>query len=157
MAKIETPRPVRGTQDMLGDTADRFVHVVTSFERVRRLYGFHRVEVPVIEPTAVFARSLGETTDVVSKEMYSFEDRGGDVVIGDRVWIGYRAIVLPGVTIGEEAVIGAGAVVTKNVEPYAIVAGNPARKIGERSVDGLGSRCEQWGFDYELSYRPWLI
>ena len=37
MAKIETPRPVRGTQDMLGDTADRFVHVVTSFERVRRL------------------------------------------------------------------------------------------------------------------------
>ncbi len=80
MAKIETPRPVRGTQDMLGDTADRFVHVVTSFERVRRLYGFHRVEIPVIEPTTVFARSLGETTDVVSKEMYSFEDRGGDSI-----------------------------------------------------------------------------
>lgn len=80
MAKIETPRPVRGTQDMLGDTADRFVHVVETFERVRRLYGFRRVEVPVIEPTAVFARSLGETTDVVSKEMYSFEDRGGESV-----------------------------------------------------------------------------
>lgn len=80
MAKIETPRPVRGTQDMLGDTADRFVHVVETFERVRRLYGFRRVEVPVIEPTAVFARSLGETTDVVSKEMYSFEDRGGESI-----------------------------------------------------------------------------
>lgn len=80
MAKIETPRPVRGTQDMLGDMADRFVHVVNSFERVRKLYGFQRVEVPVIEPTAVFARSLGETTDVVSKEMYSFEDRGGDSI-----------------------------------------------------------------------------
>lgn len=80
MAKIQTPQPVRGTQDMLGDFADRFTHVVETFERVRRLYGFKRIEVPVIESTAVFARSLGETTDVVSKEMYSFEDRGGDSV-----------------------------------------------------------------------------
>ncbi len=80
MAKIETPRPIRGTQDMLGETADRFHHVVQTFDRVRRLYGFKRIEVPVIEPTAVFARSLGETTDVVSKEMYTFEDRGGDSV-----------------------------------------------------------------------------
>jgi len=63
---------------MLGDQAARFGHVVDTFERVRRLYGFGRVEVPVFESTAVFARSLGETTDVVSKEMYSFEDRGGD-------------------------------------------------------------------------------
>ncbi|MFN4356410.1 histidine--tRNA ligase [Sphingopyxis alaskensis] len=79
-ARIPTPQPVRGTQDMLGDFADRFAHVVETFERVRRLYGFKRVEVPVIEPTAVFARSLGETTDVVSKEMYSFDDRGGESV-----------------------------------------------------------------------------
>ncbi|MDZ3832429.1 MAG: histidine--tRNA ligase [Sphingopyxis sp.] len=79
-ARIPTPQPVRGTQDMLGDFADRFAHVVATFERVRRLYGFKRVEVPVIEPTAVFARSLGETTDVVSKEMYSFEDRGGESI-----------------------------------------------------------------------------
>ncbi len=63
---------------MLGDFADRFTHVAETFERVRRLYGFRRVEVPVIEPTAVFARSLGETTDVVAKEMYSFDDRNGD-------------------------------------------------------------------------------
>lgn len=79
-AKIKAPQPVRGTQDMLGDFADRFQHVVDAFDRVRRLYGFKRVEVPVIEPTAVFARSLGETTDVVSKEMYSFEDRGGESI-----------------------------------------------------------------------------
>jgi len=78
MAKIETPRPVRGTQDMLGEQAARFSHVVETFERVRKLYGFGRVEVPVFESTAVFSRSLGETTDVVSKEMYTFEDRGGD-------------------------------------------------------------------------------
>ncbi|WP_447749978.1 histidine--tRNA ligase [Sphingopyxis fribergensis] len=78
--KIPTPQAVRGTQDMLGDFADRFAHVVDTFERVRRLYGYKRIEVPVIEPTAVFARSLGETTDVVSKEMYSFEDRGGESI-----------------------------------------------------------------------------
>jgi histidyl-tRNA synthetase len=78
MAKIETPRPIRGTQDMLGEQALRFQHVVDTFDRVRRLYAFQRVEVPVFEATAVFARSLGESTDVVSKEMYSFEDRGGD-------------------------------------------------------------------------------
>ena len=80
MAKVQTPNPVRGTQDMLGEMADRFQHVVDTFERVRKLYGFKRIETPVIEPTAVFARSLGETTDVVSKEMYSFEDRGGDSI-----------------------------------------------------------------------------
>jgi histidyl-tRNA synthetase len=78
MARIETPRPIRGTQSMYGEEADRFQHVVQTFDRVRRLYGFGRVEVPVFEATAVFARSLGETTDVVSKEMYTFEDRGGD-------------------------------------------------------------------------------
>lgn len=78
MSKPTTPHAVRGTQDMIGEQAERFAHVVDMFDRVRRLYGFGRVQVPVFEQTAVFARSLGETTDVVSKEMYSFEDRGGD-------------------------------------------------------------------------------
>ncbi|CAN1563320.1 HisS Histidyl-tRNA synthetase [Sphingomonadaceae bacterium] len=80
MAKIQTPQPVRGTQDMYGETEERFAHVVSTFERVRRLYGFKGLQLPVIEPTAVFARSLGEATDVVSKEMYTFEDRGGDSI-----------------------------------------------------------------------------
>ncbi len=80
MSKIKTPGPVRGTQDMFGETEERFAHVVATFERVRKLYGFKGLQLPVIEPTAVFARSLGETTDVVSKEMYSFEDRGGDSI-----------------------------------------------------------------------------
>jgi histidyl-tRNA synthetase len=80
MAKIDTPQPVRGTQSLLGEEADRFQEVVAAFDRVRRLYGFKRVEVPLIEPTAVFARTMGETTDVVSKEMYSFDDRSGDSI-----------------------------------------------------------------------------
>ncbi len=80
MAKIQTPQPIRGTQDIFGEDQERFSYVVETFNRVRRLYGFRGVEMPVIEPTAVFARSLGETTDIVSKEMYTFEDRGGDSV-----------------------------------------------------------------------------
>ena len=78
MAKTETPRRIRGTQDIFGEEQRRFAHVLATFERVRALYCFQRVDIPVFESTAVFARSLGETTDVVSKEMYTFEDRGGD-------------------------------------------------------------------------------
>ena len=73
-----------------------------------------------------------------------FEDKGGPVKIGDRAWIGYRAIILPGVEIGEGAVVGAGAVVTRDVPPYTIVAGNPAVKIGDRPRD----------LTYSLSYHP---
>jgi histidyl-tRNA synthetase len=67
-------------QSLLGEEADRLYAVTAAFDRVRRLYGFRRVEVPVLEHTAVFARTMGETTDVVSKEMYSFEDRSGEPV-----------------------------------------------------------------------------
>jgi len=73
-------QPVRGTQSLLGEDADRLAAVVAAFDRVRRLFGFKRVEVPTIEPTQVFARTIGETTDVVSKEMYSFDDRGGESI-----------------------------------------------------------------------------
>ncbi len=74
----DTPHAVRGTQDIFGPEAEAFAFVVETFERVRKLYRFRRAEMPVFEKTEVFARPLGETTDVVSKEMYSFEDRGGD-------------------------------------------------------------------------------
>jgi histidyl-tRNA synthetase len=72
------PQRIRGTQDMLGESAERYQAVVDAFDRLRRLYAFQRVEVPVFEATEVFARSIGETTDIVSKEMYTFPDRGGD-------------------------------------------------------------------------------
>jgi histidyl-tRNA synthetase len=68
-------QPVRGTQSLLGEDADRLAAVVAAFDRVRSLFGFRRVEVPVIEQTPVFARTLGETSDVVSKEMYTFLDK----------------------------------------------------------------------------------
>ena len=71
---------IRGTQDIQGEDALRFARVVEAFDRVRRLFAFERIEIPVFEATQVFSRSLGETTDVVAKEMYSFEDRGGDSI-----------------------------------------------------------------------------
>ncbi|WP_265569475.1 histidine--tRNA ligase [Sphingomicrobium nitratireducens] len=75
MSKAAKIRSIKGTQSLYGEEADRFHAVVEAFDRVRRLYGFKRIEVPVIEQTAVFARTMGETTDVVSKEMWSFESR----------------------------------------------------------------------------------
>ena len=75
MARIETPKPLRGVQDIFGEQQRRFARVLEAFEHVRRLYAFQRVDMPVIESTAVFSRALGETTDVVSKEMYTFADK----------------------------------------------------------------------------------
>jgi len=80
MARIQTPHRVRGTQDIFGDDQRRFAQVLGTFDRVRTLYGFQRVDIPIFEATEVFSRSIGETTDVVSKEMYTFPDRGGDLL-----------------------------------------------------------------------------
>lgn len=69
------------------------------------------------------------------------------ITIGDRAWVGMGAMILGGVSIGEGAIVAAGAVVTKDVAPFAKVGGVPARPIGERSRD----------LRYELDYRPnWL-
>jgi acetyltransferase-like isoleucine patch superfamily enzyme len=75
-----------------------------------------------------------------------FATRGGVVTIDNHVWIGARAIILPGIHTGEGAVVAAAAVVTKDVQPYQIVAGNPARVIGERSRQ----------IDYRCVYFPWF-
>jgi len=68
------------------------------------------------------------------------------VVVGDYVWIGARATILPGVTIGRGAVVAAGALVSRDVPPYAVVGGVPAKVIGERARD----------LRYTLNFRPWF-
>ncbi len=73
-------QPVRGTRDLIGDDQRRHRHVVETARRIAAAYGFDEWATPIFEDTRVFARSLGDTSDVVMKEMYSFEDRGGDAI-----------------------------------------------------------------------------
>jgi len=77
----------------------------------------------------------------------TFGNEDAPVLIGNNVWIAYRAVILPGVTLGEGAVVAAGAVVTKDVEAYSIVAGVPAVKVNERKRD----------LAYRLEFKPFLI
>jgi histidyl-tRNA synthetase len=71
-------QPVRGTHDLLPDEFRRFAHVVETARTVARLYGYREMATPIFEFTELFARGIGETTDVVSKEMYTFSDRGNE-------------------------------------------------------------------------------
>jgi len=73
-------QPVRGTRDLIGEEQRRHRHVVETARRIAACYGFDEWATPIFEDTRVFSRSLGETSDVVMKEMYTFEDRGGDSI-----------------------------------------------------------------------------
>ncbi|MDH3661100.1 MAG: histidine--tRNA ligase [Alphaproteobacteria bacterium] len=71
-------RPVRGTRDLVGDDMRAYRHVVETAHRVAARHGYQEIATPIFEFIEVFSRPLGETSDVVSKEMYAFEDRGGE-------------------------------------------------------------------------------
>src|SRR5271170_650208 len=73
-------QPARGTQDLLPDTARRHRQVSETARAMAALYGFAEIATPIFEFTEVFARPIGEHTDIVSKEMYTFTDRGGEEV-----------------------------------------------------------------------------
>ncbi len=73
-------QPARGTHDLIGEEFRRHAHVIDTARRIATLYGFEEWITPVFEDTRVFARSLGDTSDVVTKEMYTFADRGGEQV-----------------------------------------------------------------------------
>lgn len=90
---------------------------------------------------------LGEDDESIFK--WRKNDR---VVIGNDVWIGHNAVIMPGVTIGDGAVIGSCAVVTKNVEPYSIMVGVPAKFLKKRFSDDLIEKIQNsrwWDWDYE--------
>ncbi len=77
MAELQ---PVRGTRDLIGEEQRRHSRVVETARHIAGLYGFDEWSTPLLEETRVFARTLGDTSDVVTKEMYTFQDRGGDSV-----------------------------------------------------------------------------
>ena len=89
----------------------RYVMMGTDVTIITRNHRFDRTDIPMMEQ--------------------GFEEER-PVYIGNDVWIGDRALILPGVHIGDGSIIAAGAVVTKDVPPYSIVAGVPARKIRDR-------------------------
>ncbi|MCB0518772.1 MAG: CatB-related O-acetyltransferase [Lewinellaceae bacterium] len=86
----------------------------------------HLVDAVSTYPFSIFGHGW---ESAMEGKTYPFK---GDTVVGNDVWIGYKAAIMAGVTIGDGAIIGAYSVVTKDVEPYAIVGGNPARTIRKR-------------------------
>lgn len=86
------------------------------------------------------------------KDVTQAWDNKGDIIIGNDVWIGYEAVIMPGIHIGNGAIIGTRAVVTKDVEPYTIVGGVPAKPIKKRfndeTIEKLQSIC-WWNWDKE--------
>ncbi len=77
---MEALQPVRGTRDILGEDQRRHARVIETARGTAATYGFDEWVTPIFEDTRVFARTLGDTSDVVTKEMYTFTDRGGDSV-----------------------------------------------------------------------------
>lgn len=79
-------------------------------------------------------------------------DNQGDIIIGNDVWVGYEAVIMAGVTIGDGAIIGARALVTKDVTPYTIVGGVPAkpirRRFDDRTIETL-QKISWWNWPYE--------
>ncbi|MTI09161.1 histidine--tRNA ligase [Curvivirga aplysinae] len=73
-------QPVRGTHDLLPDALAKHDHVSTTAQKVAGTHGYDKIATPIFEFTQVFDRTLGDTSDVVTKEMYTFEDRGGDSI-----------------------------------------------------------------------------
>ena len=108
----------------------------------------HRLSSLSTYPFPIFFEEWGLDVKGITKAW----DNKGDIVIGNDVWIGYEAVILAGVTVGDGAVIGTRAVVTKDVPPYTIVGGVPAKPIRERfSRDIIASllRIKWWDWPEE--------
>lgn len=111
--------------------------------------GNHPIVGPSTYPFTMFGGAWTDNT----LEVFTAIDPLPDTVIGNDVWIGRSATIMPGVTVGDGAVVAAHAVVTKDVEPYAIVAGNPARHIRTRFAPdevALLLRVRWWDWPVEL-------
>ena len=107
-----------------------------------------KVELALHDKISIGSRVCINDGAIVLSASHSLDDihwrhKKGPIYIEDYAWIATNAIILPGVRIGEGAVVGAGAVVSKDVPPYSIVAGNPAKAISRERVKGLDyNPCE---------------
>lgn len=98
-------------------------------------------------PFEIFGKSWERITPQPNE--YPFK---GDTVIGNDVWLGYETVIIPGIKIGDGAIIAAKSVVTKDIKPYTIVGGNPARVIRQRFVDEIVEALLEiawWNWDIE--------
>jgi virginiamycin A acetyltransferase len=108
--------------------------------------GNHLTEATSAYPFAIFG---GAWQDAMKGKSYPTK---GDTVIGNDVWIGHDTTLMPGVQIGDGAIIATKSVVTKNVEPYTIVGGNPAKPIKKRFSEDIIARLLEikwWDWDVE--------
>ncbi len=97
-------------------------------------------------PFAIFGN---DWADAMSGKSYPTK---GDTIIGNDVWIGYKAMIMPGIKIGDGAIIATNSMITKNVEPYSIIGGNPAKEIKKRFSDKEISELLEikwWDWDIE--------
>jgi virginiamycin A acetyltransferase len=121
---------VRYHFDFIGDklSIGKFCAIASGVEFILN-GGNHLVEAISSYPFSIFGNGWEQ-----AMEGRKFPNKG-DIVVGNDVWLGYRSVILAGVTIGDGAIVGAYSVVTKDVPPYTIVAGNPAKEIRRRFSD----------------------
>lgn len=115
--------------------------------------GTHPVRENIATSPSLFSVNPANNLSFTSEQL--FEDSNGIVTLGNDVWIGNSAILMAGVTIGDGAIVGAGSVVTKSVEPYSINVGVPAKCIGKRFDDDVITSLEElkwWNKDDK-----WLV
>lgn len=121
---------IRGVENIsIGDN--------TNINHDCELYGGGGIEIGSGTMLAYYVTVLSDFRSFRGKEPLKAKERQGKrirkkVLIGDDVWIGTKALILPGVQIADHAVVAAGSVVTKNVSEWEIVAGNPANVVGNR-------------------------
>ena len=168
---------VHGTNIEIGDYTmyNDFVHDPRDFERNNVLYHYpingDRLKIGKFCSIACGAKFLFTSANHAMRSLSTYPfpiffeewgldgkqicrawDNRGDIVVGSDVWIGYEAVILSGVTIGDGAIIGARAVVTRDVPPYTIVGGVPARPIRKRFDDAVIARLQAlrwWDWDAE--------
>lgn len=149
-------RNVRYHFDFIGDklTIGKFCAIASGVEFILN-GGNHLVDAISSYPFSIFGHGWEK-----AMEGRTFPNKG-DIVVGNDVWLGYRSVILAGVTIGDGAIVGAYSVVTKDVPPYTIVAGNPAKEIRRRFSDPeiahlLQLRWWDWPIEKITEHVHWL-